>query len=359
MHRCRVAIGMLVLALAGPAFGQDSDSTTVSLVTTGPGTRQLDLLDLTGQPLTSLPLRPGVPQAFRVRVADNQITDLTTGFTVSAVMSNLYRSDGAGGHVWTDRIPSTDVRIAYPTNPFSALGISYDALPKVQVSGTLPNCTTLTALLGTDVTTLTNTGLCSIVGTLSGSYTLPTAITVPSVLDALVSGAVRAPYDVTGNESGDFPTPSYAVGIGAAAVGNDPDAVANQAGAPRAVMVGTFTGISNLLADINAVLSGLTSGLADVSPTGSGAYTTLAGTLTAMSNQGQSALSNAIAALPTPAQQVTLLSQLAFSLVTPTVAELTKEVGGYNAFPMLEVDPTGAVSTGTYEGTLTVTMVQP
>ena len=81
--------------------------------------------------------------------------------------------------------------------------------------------------------------------------------------------------------------------------------------------------------------------------------------MTALASQGQSALSNAIAALPSATQQVTLLSQLGFSLLPPTVADLAKEVGAYNAFPMLRVDPTGSVATGTYQGTLTVTLVQP
>lgn len=361
MKKHRIAAGALLLAVlpALPASGQASDSTTVSVATLGPGTRQLELLDLTGQPLANLPLTPGVPQAFRVRVSDDQIHDLTTGFTVSAVMGNLYRSDGSGGHVWTDKIPSSDVQVSYPTSPFSSLGISYAALPKVQVTGTLPDCTTLSTLLSLSLASLAGTGLCGIVGTVGSGFTLPAPVTVPSTLDAAISGAVKAPYALTGNEVGNFPAPNYATGIGASAVGHDPAAVANQAGTPRTVMVGAFTGIANLLADVNAAVAGLSAGLADVSPTGSGALTTLPATLTALSGQGQSALSNAIAALPSASQQVAVLSQLGFSLLPPTVADLAREVGTYNAFPMLQVSPTGSVSTGTYQGTLTVTMVQP
>lgn len=358
-RRAAIAAGVVIVAAAAvaPAFA-DSASTTVTMAASGGGTRQLDLLDLAGQPLTNLSLMPGTPQAFRVRVTDNQIGDLTTGFHVSATMSNMYRSDGAGGYVWADKVRSSDIAMSYATNPFSALGLSYDALPKVSLSGALPSCPDL-VLDGLSLTTLTNAGLCSIVGTVAGvSYSLPSPVVVQSTLDTVVSGAIRAPYDLTGNESGNFPTADFSTGIGLQAAPHDSTYVAGTPGTPRSVMVGTFTGVSNLLSDINAAVAAASSGLAPVSATGTGAYASVSSVVSGLMTQGQSALANALSQL-TAADQATVLGGLTATLVTPTVSQLTKEIGTYNAFPALTVNPPAATPGGTYKGTLTVTMVQP
>src|SRR5438270_13735213 len=102
--RVKVTAGLAVaatIAVAGPALagsptGSGSPSgTTVSTTTGGPGTRQLKVLDMAGAPLNALALKPTVPQGFHVAVTDAAVSDLTNGFTVSAVLNNLYGSSGA------------------------------------------------------------------------------------------------------------------------------------------------------------------------------------------------------------------------------------------------------------------------
>src|SRR3954451_2828985 len=123
-NRTKVTAGLAVaatIAVAGPALatsptGSGSPSgTTVSTTTGGPGTRQLKVLDMAGAPLSALALQPSVPQAFHVAVTDAAVGDLTQGFTVSAVMNNLYANSGATTtHAPGTYVPSSAVSVNMP-----------------------------------------------------------------------------------------------------------------------------------------------------------------------------------------------------------------------------------------------------
>jgi hypothetical protein len=91
---CVAAAAVPAFAATAPSPGLTGSpsSTVVSLSSTGVGGRQLSLLDLAGNPLTSVALRPGVPSPFRVKVSDTSVGQLDLGgasFSVSAVLNNL------------------------------------------------------------------------------------------------------------------------------------------------------------------------------------------------------------------------------------------------------------------------------
>jgi hypothetical protein len=360
--RLRLAAGVsaaVVVAATGSAYAGTSSGTTVSLGVTGAGTRQLDVLDLSGAQLTNLALNPNVPAPFRVRVSDNGIGSLTSassGFTVSAVMNNLYLKNG-NSYDYTSKIPSSDVSISYPTSPLSAFGVSFDDLAKVLVSGTIPTCTTLQGL---NILSLTDVlGVASSLCTLTGTTGLPVSgLAVNSVIQKTVTPTVNnlldLPFQLSGNEAGAFTNPDFANGLGV----NDP-AKTQTTGTARQVMTGV-PGLTNALqTEITSALGTLPTQL--TSATGAGALTSVSTLMSALSSSTSSTLQSLGSALSslTQSQQVSILNNLVGSLVNPALGDISNEIGTYNAFPMLKATPTGSVTPGTYAGTMTVTLVQP
>ena len=139
--RVKVTAGLAVaatIAVAGPALatgptgGGSPSGTTVSTTTGGPGTRQLKVLDMAGAPLDAVSLQPSVPQGFHVAVTDAGVSDLTTGFTVNAVMNNLYAQNGAGyttTHAAGTYIPSSAVSVGMPAaGALSVFGAGLDEI---------------------------------------------------------------------------------------------------------------------------------------------------------------------------------------------------------------------------------------
>lgn len=347
-----LAAGGFCLAAAVPAFA----GTTVTL-TAGTGTRQLAVLDLTGNPLTNLTLKPGVPQPFRVRVTDSSITNFTQNFSVSAVMNNLYLQNGST-YNYSTKIPSSDLSISYPTDPLSASGVSFADLPQVAVSGTLPTCATLVTAGILTSSQIAAGGvavpLCTLVDgatalTVSGvdSLASPLATTVYPALTNLAN----LPFALSGNQSGAFTNADYQNGIGA----SDP-AGGGAAGTALLMMQGVpgmTTALSNEVASaIGTLPATLTSA------TGSGSQTALNDLMSALSTSSTySSLASALSQL-SASEEVGVLNYLTGALVPPVLTNVLNETGTYNAFPELSVNPTGSVPAGTYQGTLTITLVQ-
>jgi hypothetical protein len=355
-----VAVGIAVGSAAiVPAHASTSNGTTVAVSVANAGTRQLDVLDLSGNALTTLPLVPGTPAPFRVRVTDNNISNLlapNSGFSVSARMNNLYLKDGVT-HVWGTSIPSSDVSLSYATDPLSAFGVSLDDLPQVAVSGTLPNCTSLqtAGILTAPNLTTTAAPLCALLGVAGSGLSVP-SFNVTSVLGTtlspLTSNLLDLPFQISGNESGNFTNPDYASGIGA----SDPNATAT-AGTPRRVLQGVAGMTSTLQDEITSALGSVPSAL--TSATGTNSKTSVSALVTALSassNGTLQSLGNALSSLTT-SQQVSILNQLTGALVVPGLGDLSNVAGTYNAFPLLTAAAGNAV-TGTYEGTMTITLVQ-
>lgn len=348
-----LAAGGFCLAAAVPAFA----GTTVTL-TAGTGTRQLAVLDLTGNPLTNLTLKPGVPQPFRVRVTDSSVTNFTQNFSVSAVMNNLYLEQGSGSYNYSTKIPSSDLSISYPTDPLSASGVSFADLPQVAVSGTLPTCATLVTagiLSSSEIapggdavslcTLLDGTAPLAVTGV--NSLASPLATTVYPALTNLAN----LPFALSGNQSGAFTNADYQNGIGA----SDP-AGGGAAGTALLMMQGVpgmTTALSNEVASaIGTLPATLTSA------TGSGSQTALNDLMSALSTSSTySSLASALSQL-SASEEVGVLNYLTGALVPPVLTNVLNETGTYNAFPELSVNPTGSVPAGTYQGTLTITLVQ-
>ena len=342
-----------------PANAATSNGTTVAMAVANAGTRQLDVLDLSGNVLTTLPLVPGTPAPFRVRVTDDNISNLlapNSGFSVSARMNNLYLKNG-GSYDWNTKIPSSDVSMSYATNPLSAFGVSLDDVPQVAINGTLPNCTTLqlSGILSALNLTTTAAPLCALLGVSGAGLPLP-AINVTSVLGAtvnpLTSNLLDLPFQISGNEAGNFTNPDYASGIGA----NDPNKTGT-AGTPRAVMQGVAGLTSTLQNEITSALGTIPTAL--TSAAGTNSLTQLSDLMTALSASSNSTLQSLGGALSslTATQQASILNLLSGALVAPGLGDLSNVAGTYNAFPLLTATAGDAV-TGTYEGTMTITLVQ-
>jgi hypothetical protein len=119
-------------------------------------------------------------------------------------------------------------------------------------------------------------------------------------------------------------------------------------------VAGMTTNLRNeIISTIGALPATLTSA------TGAGADTALSDVMTTLTTSADSTLASLgnDLALLTQSQQVQILNQLAGSLVSPALADISNVVGTYNAWPMLTANAAGA-SAGTYEGTMTITMVQ-
>jgi hypothetical protein len=371
--RTKVTAGLAVaatIAVAGPAFatgptGSGSPTgTTVTTTTGGPGTRQLKVLDMAGAPLAALSLQPSVPQAFHVAVTDAAVGDLTTGFTVSAVMNNLYADNGSGGYVTTHAggsfVPSSAVTMNMPaTGALSAFGVGLDALPDVvSTAGSIPDCTTLATQTGLANIITTATALCGVGGPLVTSLSVPAVTTVSTITKSLsgITDLTKLPFSLSDTVpvgGGAFTNADYTSGIGAADT-------TGAAGAPGPTSYTMLKGVPVAsLANIIAAL-GLPSGLPLVSVDGTGAYTTVANFESALQATGNATLQTLVTDLAplTGAQQAQVLNNLVGTLST-TVANLSNELGTYNSFPTLTVSPPAGTPANTYSGTMTVTMVQP
>ena len=371
--RAKVTAGVAVaatIAVAGPAFaatptGSGSPSgTTVTTTTGGPGTRQLQVLDMSGAPLSKLALQPSVPQAFHVAVTDAAVTDLATGFTVSAVMNNLYGGSGATTtHANGTYVPSSAVTVNMPsTGALSVFGAGLDDLPSVIVAAgqTIPSC----ASLATSDTILANivteaSALCGVGGPLLTSLTLSSAVSALSTVTKSLSGVTDlslVPFalsDTVPVGGGAFTNADYTSGIGAGDTTG-----ASGAPAPTSYTLLKGLPVSSLTNIINAL--GLPNGLPLVSGNGAGAYTTLTAFESALQATGNATLQALVTDLAplSAAEQIDLLNHLTGTLST-TLSNLTNEVGTFNSFPTLKVAPPAGQPADTYSGTMTVTMVQP
>ena len=350
------AVGCLAAAtapaLAEPSVSGSPGSTVVSTAVGAPSSRQLTLRDLTGAPLTALPLRPGVPSPFRVEVKDtgvNQLTSASSGFTVSSVLNNLYL-DGDPTKAF---IPSSQVAVSFPAGGAQDATGSLLALPRTVLSGNLPGCSTLFSTVSsiTSLSILSGAGLnlCNAVG--STGLTVPATEVVTSTTKSLADLA-EVPFTLAGQESGAYTTADYLTGIGAA------DTRGSGAGTPRTML----TGVPNISTALQTKLDTLTSGmtaLPEASATGAGAQTAVSDVIgTFLTVPALAPLGNALAGL-TPTQASDVVNVLTGVVQQLGLGDIVSATGLYNSFPVLTATPAGSTAQGAYSGTLTVTLVQP
>lgn len=348
-------------AVADPTVSGSPSSAVVSLTAAGTGSRQLQLFDLAGNPLTALDLRAGVPAPFRVNVTDTgigQLTSATAGFTVSATMNNLYAAGSPTGVF----IRSADVAVGFPAAGAKDVTGSLAVLPRTVLNGAIAGCTTVggvltpPAIAGLTGLTAAQVGtLCGALGTTGVTVTnLPVVAAATQTLNNLTDVALS----LGGQSSGAFTNADYANGIGA----RDTRGAGAPAGTPRTLLTGVPT-ISTALQTLLNGVQATVQALPVVSPTGAGAQTSVndvVGQMLAPANSafGLAALGSALAGL-TPAQATAVLSTLTGTVQSLGLGDITSLTGGYNSYPVLTATPSSAPAAGTYRGTLTVTLVQP
>ena len=354
------AVGVAGPAFAGPDIDGSPTATEVSLSTPAPGSRQLSVLDLAGQPLTNLPLRAGVPQPFRVRVQDTGVGQLTTtvdgavvtnastGFTVTATMNNLY---AGGSPSATDVIPASDIAVGFPTGGAKKALADVTVLPRTVLSGTIAGCASLLALPAlSGLSALSGAGLdlCNAVGT--GVTLAPLEVTSDTAQQ--VADLVDVPFALAGQEAGAFTLADYINGIGG------DDTRGDGAGTGRTLLTGTPGVTAALTAALNTALAPLAAQPA-TSATGANAQTAVADVMGKLATvPSLASLYTALSSL-TPTQIAAVLSSLNAALQPITLADITGVTGTYESFPILTASPSQPTAGGTYKGTMTVTLVQP
>lgn len=349
-----VVVGSALCASALPVLAQESSEVSVDVA--GPASRQLALLDLTGQPLEDLALRSGVPMPFRVDVTDaglSALTDPTSSFTVNATLNNLYSGGDAAGAF----LPSSSVMVGPPVGGgLSALG-ELLAQPTALLNGTLAPCqvdaeTALPELVPLpDLAQPLTDAVCEALG-VQGLTLDDLPVQLP--LETLTGTLGELPFDLQGALGGAFTEADYVNGIGAA------DTRGTGGGTARQLLSGLPTvplGLQTLLDDLQAELGTLL----PVSPDGTGALLTaeeLVQALVASSDAQASQLGAALTDL-TPAEVDTLLAPVTALIDSLGLDDLLDLNAVYRSLPVITAVSTGAPAQGgTFTGTMTVTLVQ-
>lgn len=347
-------------ALADPSITGSPSSATVSTSAAGLGARQLSLLDLAGNPLTTLNLRSGVPAPFRVKVQDTGVTQLTnpaSGFTVSATLNNLYASGTPSGAF----IPARDVAVGFPAAGAKDVLGSLSALPRTLLSGALGACTTVAGVLTPPaipgLTGLTPAQVSNLCGALGSGVTVTNLPVVSSTTQTL-SNLSDVALSLGGQSSGPFTNADYVNGIGA----GDTRGTGAPAATPHTLLTGAPAISSTLQTALNAITTTVQS-LPPSSADGTGAQAAVndvIGQMLAPANSafGLASLGTALAGL-TPAQAVAVVNTLTGAVQTLGLGDITALSGTYNSYPVLTATPSTPPTAGTYDGTLTVTLVQP
>ena len=368
------ALGLVVTAgapaLAVTATCTGSPATCVAgvpvSVTGLGGTRQFTVEDVTGADLTALDLGTGGAKPFRTHIADASFTATGQSYSVSATMTNLYLRQGAG-HDYAVKVPSSAASLGFGSSPLSGSGISLVDLPKLSVTGTLgSSCLNLSGTLKTalginaitglpiDASNLLLSQLCTVL--LTDQSVAATVDGVMQTVTPIVSSLTDLPTPLSGATGGTFTNPSFASGtVGA----NDPAATNTTPTSVPIMTGGALNLTAGLSSALTTALNSALSGLPLVNATDTGTRTTLAAAIAAMSASADALTSKLGAVLNTltAANQVSVLTSLASSLVTPVLGDVVSLNGNYYGFPILTATPSTPVA-GTYDGTLTVTFVQ-
>lgn len=356
-----------VLAVSGLAVSAaDADDATVSAETDDPS-RELQLLDLTGEPLQRLELRDGVPRGFETRVIDRD-QSYENDFQVSSKLNNLHRVDDAGNLIADDFIPSGNVDLGYATNPAGALGMEIGADVTTGLSSTPISCNEVEGLLSSF--SLTGDPICNLIGDLLGiadSSLLDSSDTVefagvdlPMALDNVAIDDLdlpQLPLIPREGDTGAYTNPDCSDGIATFCSGTSPTKLHTLRGNPNTELDATLedrlksaAGDGDLVGangpvTVSEVLSAMresTTALVDSSGTQVGTVDELADALGQYDSAEQANLVNGL---------------LDATLDSVGLADLARLQGTHRSFPSLTVDTGGAVG-GNYEGTLTVTLIQ-
>lgn len=373
---------LAVGAAAGGASAQAPQEVTVSAAAQA-GSRQFFVEDLSGVTLSALDLgTSGQGQLFQVRVVDDGFLSPSAPFTASAEMTKLYKVDGAGNPVYGTVVDSGKLSVSFVGAPDVA-GVAFGAVPTITLTGALPTCSGLPALLPADSPLLSPEGPLAVVNPLlspleqlldslglsDAAAPLCTALGATSttplpvaevdavlvelqeqLLEGVLGNAATLPVSFGSPEAGNFDTPSY-LGKGAA----DPGRSAAPA-RKRVLLRGTPNAAFGLGGLVSAAIDGQP--LFPAVP-GGAALTTVDAVVAALQSSGTGAVATVGSALAglRAADQTGVLGEVNGLVATLTDSTLKSVSGTYRSFPKLQADLTGA-AVGDYTGTMTVTFVQ-
>ncbi len=329
--RALIGAALALTLVSTASFRASADDVAVSVNNPG-GSRTLYVESMLGQPLTDLDFGASRSQPFRVRVVDSSMD--AAGFTVSATMTNLYKSEGSTLDFAT-MIPSANLSLGYATSPISAKDVSALVKPVFDLGATVGGtlCATIQALqLAQGLPLSCVIDLQDVEGKLQ-------TVTLPVDLDALNS----LPLLPQVGDSGAFANPAYA---GVAATAPKPS---NPPGATSLRLVqGTPLGTAAVLGIVEGALTSATSSLPLADKVDTATVTSLL----------RDALTAAVFDALTDAQVQELRNSLTATLNVLTPAGILGQSGTYLSFPVLNVSvPTGSAK-GDYKGTLVVTGLQ-
>jgi len=363
-----VTAGAPALAVTATCTGSPATCVAgvpVSLTGLG-GTRQFTVEDVKGADLTSLDLGTGGAQPFRTHITDAGFTATGQSYSVAATMTNLYLRQG-NTHDFAVKVPSSEAAIGFGSNPLAGSGISLVDLPKLSVTGTLgSSCLNLSSALKSalginsitglpiDASNLLLSNFCTAL--LTDQSVAATVDGVMQTVTPIVSSLTDLPTPLSGATGGTFTNPSFASGT----VGFDDPSKTGTTPTSVPIMTGGALNLTaGLTSALTTALNAALSGLPLVNATDTGTRTTLAAAVAALSASADSITSKLGAVLSTlsAADQVTVLTSLASSLVAPVLGDVVSLNGNYYGFPILQATPSTPVA-GTYDGTLTVTFVQ-
>lgn len=357
-----------VLAVSGLAVSAaDADDATVSTETADPS-RELQLLDLTGEPLERLELRDGVPRGFETRVIDRD-QSYDNEFQVNSKLNNLHRVDEGGDLVADDFIPSGNVDLGYAADPAGALGMEVGADVTSNLASATPiSCNDVQGLLSLSL--LDDDPICNLIGDLLGILDVSllgsddtiqfSGVPLPAALDGVAIDDLdlaQLPLVPGEGDTGPYSNPDCTDGIAASHCdGTSPTLLRTLQGSSNGQLAteiqdrltatiesGDLVGADGPLA-VSDVLSAMRESTTVLKDSDSNDLEPV----------GQ--LADAIGQYD-PADQVTLVNDLlAATLDSVGLADLARLQGTHRSFPSLTVD-TGGAGGGNYEGTLTVTLM--
>lgn len=332
----RVVAGLLAFVLVGMGSGALAQSITVEAQVVG-GTRAHALKTLSGNDLTAVTFGASGSFPFLSDVTDVQYD--RTGYQVTATLSDLYAWDGAEFECGT-KLDASAVSLGWVVDPTSVTDV--EALPSTVWDLTGQLDATLAALLGVpEGTTITVTDLSgeqidrALAGVFDGLED-----SLPVQVDTGTGGAFTNPAPHSTCE----PAPA------------DPATVRSiQEGSP-----------SDLTALFNWVTDQVTAA-ADVDTSGdiTGSELVDSGEVSDadLADAVRQALADAgvdLGLLDTLLADGTITMDDIYQLLTATLDPITSllgQTGTYVATPELSLSVPGAVSGGTYRGTMTVTLL--
>lgn len=355
-----------VLGVSGLAVSvADADDATVSAETDDPS-RELQLLDLTGEPLERLELRDGVPRGFETRVIDRDQSH-ENDFQVSSKLNNLHRRNDAGDLVADDFIPSGNVDLGYATNPAGALGMEIGADVTTDLSSQPISCNDVEGLLSSF--SLTGDPICNLIGDLLGID-----LTLLDADDTIEFSGVALPMalDNVAIDDLDLPQLPLIPGEGDTGAYTDPDCsdgIATFCSGTSPTKLHTLRGNPNT--ELDAVIKDrLKSAAGDGDLVGTDGPVTVSEVLSAMRESTTALVDSGGAQVGTVDELADALGQydsteqaklinglLAATLDSVGLSDIARLQGTHRSFPSLTVD-TGDAIGGNYEGTLTVTLIQ-